>query len=236
MRIHPVLFQPVAFKHLLLAAEEPPILLPEVFIPWPLSARSKPSSQRSKVHWSAHRGRQGPFCHERPKSGIDAQSEIIRGENSVDLETLAAEYHSRFQPATPEERWLVDVLIRSDWQLRRLACAEAQLWRFGIDTAPEGRKDSPRGSILEYADQKLGRLQRRVDSIQRNNQRALRELERLQSRDRQGADHEKPNRDRQGADSPERTQFPQTRMILQPLREPGLHPDSFRLIPVKPNF
>ena len=51
------------------------------------------------------------------KSGIDAQSEIIRGENSVDLETLAAEYHSRFQPATPEERWLVDVLIRSDWQL-----------------------------------------------------------------------------------------------------------------------
>jgi len=159
------------------------------------------------------------------KSGIDAQSEIIRGENSVDLETLAAEYHSRFQPATPEERWLVDVLIRSDWQLPRLACAEAQLWRFGIDTAPEGRKGSPLGSVLEYADQKLGRLQRRVDySIQRNYQRALRELERLQSRDRQGAD------------SPERTQFPQTRMILQPLREPGLHPDSFRLIPVKPNF
>ena len=154
------------------------------------------------------------------KSGIDAQSEIIPGENSVDLETLAAEYHSRFQPATPEERCLVDVLIRSDWQLGRLACAEAQLWQFEIDTAPEGRKGSPLGSVLEYADQKLGRLQRRVDSIQRNNQRALRELERLQSRDRQGADHEKPNRDRQGADSPERTQFPQTRMILQPLREP----------------
>src|SRR5262249_16345109 len=92
--------------------------------------------------------------------------------------------------------------------LGRLACAEAQLWQFEIDTAPEGRKGSPLGSVLEYADQKLGRLQRPVDSIQRNYQRALRELERLQSPDRQQPD------------SPQRTQSPQTRLILQPLREP----------------
>lgn len=182
------------------------------------------------------------------KSGIDAQSEIIPGEDRVGLDDLAVEYHVRFQPATPEERCLVDVLIRSDWQLRRLAHAEAQLWRFEMEYAPEARKNQnvTLSSVLECAGQNLGRLQRRTDSIQRNYQRALRELERLQTRDREGVDKQPlqsrdrqgadsqplQNRDREGADLPERTQFPQTRMVIQPLREPGLHPDSFRLVRV----
>jgi hypothetical protein len=38
------------------------------------------------------------------KSGIDAQSHIIRGEDHAQLQTLAAEYLERFRPATPEER------------------------------------------------------------------------------------------------------------------------------------
>ena len=49
------------------------------------------------------------------KSGIDAQSHIIRGEDHSQLQTLAAEYLERFRPATPEERFYVDTLIRDDW-------------------------------------------------------------------------------------------------------------------------
>jgi hypothetical protein len=34
------------------------------------------------------------------KSGIDAESALIRGEDKTALETLTAEYYRRFQPAT----------------------------------------------------------------------------------------------------------------------------------------
>ena len=35
------------------------------------------------------------------KSGIDATSEIIRGEKAANLQALTAEYFDRFQPAYP---------------------------------------------------------------------------------------------------------------------------------------
>ena len=67
------------------------------------------------------------------KSGIDAKSEIIRREDITALQALTDEYLARFQPATPEQRLYVDTLIRGDWQLRRLAKTDAQLWE---STAP----------------------------------------------------------------------------------------------------
>ncbi len=62
------------------------------------------------------------------KSGIDAKSQIIRGESPAAQESLTAEYYSRFRPATPEQRFLADTLINSDWLLRRFRTVEAQLW------------------------------------------------------------------------------------------------------------
>jgi len=49
------------------------------------------------------------------KSGIDAQSQVIPGEDPAALAALAAEYHDRYQPATPEVRALVDTLITAEW-------------------------------------------------------------------------------------------------------------------------
>jgi hypothetical protein len=50
-------------------------------------------------------------CFNATKTGIDAKSQIVRGEDPADLQTLTAEYRERWQPASPEQRLLVDTLI-----------------------------------------------------------------------------------------------------------------------------
>ena len=62
-------------------------------------------------------------------SGIYAESETIRDENASDLEALAASYFGRFHPGVPEQRAFVDVLVHSEWTLRRLRRAEVPLRR-----------------------------------------------------------------------------------------------------------
>jgi hypothetical protein len=115
------------------------------------------------------------------KSGIDAQSHIIRGEDQAQLEALTTEYLERFRPAAPEERFYVDTLIRDDWQLRRLAQADAQIWEYEMDSAFSLNESSPLGHAFARGDRIFIRLQRRIDTAERSYQRALRELERLQA-------------------------------------------------------
>src|SRR5216684_2516147 len=81
------------------------------------------------------------------KSGIDAQSHIIPGEDAADLESLTAEYLERFLPTVPEERVFVDILIRDDWQLRRLNKVEAQLWQYKMDNLSHLDEKSPLGHV-----------------------------------------------------------------------------------------
>jgi hypothetical protein len=113
------------------------------------------------------------------KTGIDAESLIIRDEKANDLQALADEYMDRFQPATPEERFYVDTLIRDDWQLRRFARADAQIWEYACDHAYELDEDNPLAQVFNLKSQTFLRLQRRIDAAERSYQRALRELERL---------------------------------------------------------
>ena len=104
------------------------------------------------------------------KSGVHAESEIIRGENPAGLEALTSEYIERFHPATPEQRFYVDILIRDDWKLRRLSKAEAEMWNRTMEGV----------FLLEEANQTFARLQRRINDLERSYKAALRELERLQ--------------------------------------------------------
>ena len=120
-------------------------------------------------------------CMNALKSGIDAQSEVIRGEDTAGLEALAAEYLARFQPSTPEQRQFVDALIRDDWQLRRLAKADAQIWEYQMQCVLKVNETCPLGQAFCRGDATFARLQRRIDATQRSYQRALHELERLQS-------------------------------------------------------
>ena len=62
------------------------------------------------------------------KTGIDAQSQIITGEDPEALERLTTQYYDRYQPQGPEEIALIDDAVSSDWLLRRLRKTEAQIW------------------------------------------------------------------------------------------------------------
>jgi hypothetical protein len=115
------------------------------------------------------------------KSGIYSKSLTIPGENPAQLTTLTEEYFQRFRPALPEQRDLVDILVRSTWTLRRFATAEAQVWTYSMDARSELDDTSPLGHAFNYCDKTLTRLHRIVNSTQRNYRDALRELERLQS-------------------------------------------------------
>ena len=62
------------------------------------------------------------------KTGIDAQSQIITGEDPEALARLTTQYYDRYEPQGPEEIALIDDAVSSDWLLRRLRKTEAQIW------------------------------------------------------------------------------------------------------------
>ena len=122
-------------------------------------------------------------CFNALKTGIDAKSQIVRGEDPAELQTLTAEYQERWQSATPEQRLLVDTLIDCEWLLRRLRKAEAQLWECYMQKAEVWEPDPEclLGRAFDRGCDEFSRLQRRIDSTSRNYHRALKELQRLES-------------------------------------------------------
>jgi len=115
------------------------------------------------------------------KSGIHARSQIIYGESQTNLETLTAEYYDSYRPATPEQRMLVDTLIDAEWLLRRFRVCEAQLYEPVVQIIPRPDKGVELAQAFRKNANHFARLQRRIDSAQRNYRNALHELERLQA-------------------------------------------------------
>jgi hypothetical protein len=115
------------------------------------------------------------------KTGIDAESLVVPGESADDLALLTAEYLESCRPATPLERVQVDILIRADWQLRRLARAEAQLWQDADNDLTERARAFPLGNAYRDYSNVFTRLQRRIDATERSYRLALRELKQLQA-------------------------------------------------------
>jgi hypothetical protein len=117
------------------------------------------------------------------KSGIDAKSQIIRGENLANLEALKAEYYERFRPTAPEQRMLIDVLIDAEWLLRRFRVVEAQVWEEGSLSTWRLNDEIALGQSCHRNGNEFARLQRRIDTAHRNYRNALQELQRLQAED-----------------------------------------------------
>jgi hypothetical protein len=120
------------------------------------------------------------------KTGIDAQSHIITGEDPEALERLTAQYYERFQPQGPEEVALIDEAISSDWLLRRLRKTEAQLWdrstsQTAADNRKWGRKAEAYPLAAAFRDQQkvFERLQRRISAAERSLRASLETLSRL---------------------------------------------------------
>ena len=113
------------------------------------------------------------------KSGMYSQSLIIRGENYQDYDRLTAEYWQRFSPTTPELRDALDRLVFSVWLLRRYAVVQAQLFTWSLEGYNQVSETNSAGQAFWGADQHLTRLQRMINSTQRNHDLTLKEVERL---------------------------------------------------------
>ena len=116
------------------------------------------------------------------KSGIDAQAQVIPGEDPAQLEALLAEYQERFDASVPERRMLVDTLVVCEWMFRRLNRAEASFWQYEAHRTESSfsSNNHAEGRVLFFGDKVFDRLQRRVNAIHRNYDRALKELKSLE--------------------------------------------------------
>src|ERR1700719_3282686 len=144
------------------------------------------------------------------KTGIDAWSQIIPGEDPAELEALAEAFHLHFHPADPNQFALVDALIATEWLARRFRRIEAQVWHYQVECLDKNlthaefidasiQHNSPLGHAYQDAIDPFPRLHRRVDA---NNRMYLRTLKALQ--------------DAQAAPAPPVSQSPSA-MPVQPL-------------------
>src|SRR2546426_4641631 len=126
------------------------------------------------------------------KSGIDAWSHIIPGEDPAELEALTEQYLLHFRPADPVQLSLVDTLISTEWIQRRLRRIEAQLWNYQVECLDKNlshadfidasiQHNSPLGHAYQDGLDPFTRIQRRIDSTNRMYLRTLKALQDLQA-------------------------------------------------------
>jgi hypothetical protein len=118
------------------------------------------------------------------KPGSRANTLIPFEESPESLANLAAEYHEQYLPANPAEHALVEILIKSEWSLRRLRRTEAEIWGQVSDKLLAGKGPGSvvtSGETFAAASVQFVRHQRTVDSCERNYHRAHKELQRLQA-------------------------------------------------------
>jgi hypothetical protein len=114
------------------------------------------------------------------KSGVNSSAEFIPGEDSLQYDDLRVAYDNRWNPQTPEQRCLVDRLIRCDWLQRRLGKAEAHLWRFRHDRhlpSDAGQALTALGAACVKGGADFERLQRRINQTQRTFDKTLETLQ-----------------------------------------------------------
>ena len=115
------------------------------------------------------------------KSGIDAQSNIIPGENAADLQALADAYYLEFQLATVHQQFFVDILIRNHWQLRRLERVESEMWTYQIQAYSRPIPSLDLGRAYTVRSDESTRLQRRKNDVLRSSILARQELKKFKA-------------------------------------------------------
>ena len=111
------------------------------------------------------------------KTGLDANSELLRFESRTDYEALTAEYYAQYHPTEPAQRFLVDTLIKSEWLSRRYMTIDAAVFERELNIT---QSDSL-GLVFLRSSQTFARVDRRINSAQRNFQQALKQLLQLQA-------------------------------------------------------
>src|ERR1019366_9048981 len=107
------------------------------------------------------------------KTGIHAESLVLRSENLADLDQLIADFYHHHSPTTPDARGLVDDLIYCEWTLRRLRVAETQAWQYQSDNKYSDPQKYPPGQPAPCHSTTFSKLQYRLDATRRARLRAL---------------------------------------------------------------
>ena len=160
------------------------------------------------------------------KTGIDAQSQVIPGEDPAALALLTAEYYDRYRPATPEVRALVDTLITAEWLQRRFRTLEAQIWRYNFEGLYNPVKGLEMAQVCDPGCEDFNRLQRRIDAADRTYHRTLLALQKIES----GAPRPSPPPDPEPAPAP--GPEPTPAQLLN--RENGFVPSELSDPPIPP--
>ncbi|HEY2015004.1 MAG TPA: hypothetical protein VGH38_15960, partial [Bryobacteraceae bacterium] len=101
------------------------------------------------------------------KTGLYAQSIVLPGEDPAELQNLIGEYHDYHAPNSPEARAFCDKLAHSEWLSRRFAKIEVKLFTYTINGISRPSQDSLLGEAYVRCGHHLSRLQRRMDSVDR---------------------------------------------------------------------
>ena len=101
--------------------------------------------------------------------------------SAAELKQLTAAYMAEYNPAFPEERFFVNVLIYSIWQVRRCWRLEAAIWNSHIiPGAPEA--ENSLGALYARAWKQLDCVGRLEESANKRFHSALKSLDRLKAR------------------------------------------------------
>ena len=138
------------------------------------------------------------------KSGIDARNEAASGEDPAALQELTDEYNREYQPLGVVERFLVDILIKDDWFMRRYRFLSADLVNHTAGVAYASKMGADFGAGFAANTNSFQRLHRHIVETERSYFTHLAELERRQALRRQ----HQPDADPPVTDSPETQNSP----------------------------
>ena len=115
------------------------------------------------------------------KTGIDAESSVIPGENAAALAALTERFYQDCQPQTAIEGILVDNIVRAAWRLRRFDRIDAEILIYMTEDTNYPSPNAPAGKAFHLSSTTQSRLQRRINDTSRLQRAAIQDLQRLQA-------------------------------------------------------
>ena len=115
------------------------------------------------------------------KTGIDAESSVIPGEDAAALAALTERFYHDCQPQTAIESALVDNIIRAAWRLRRFDRIDAEILIYVMEDTHYPSPNAPIGMAFHQSSTTQSRLQRRINDTSRLQREAIMDLQRLQA-------------------------------------------------------
>jgi hypothetical protein len=115
------------------------------------------------------------------KTGIDAESSVIPGEDAAALAALTERFYHDCQPQTAIESALVDNIIRAAWRLRRFDRIDAEILIYVMEDTNYPSPNAPIGMAFHQSSSTQSRLQRRINDTSRLQREAIMDLQRLQA-------------------------------------------------------